>query len=315
MTASRPFAAAIFDLDGTIFRGDAAIPGAAQAINRLRLDVPCRFLSNNGERRSKTLVDRVRNLGFDVENGEIISSADLVLGYLGREGKSHRILALTSDDLARGLEHQGHKIVDDDSADVIVVGVDRALTRERMVRGLHAALNGAMLIGTNEDPTYPGKDGLRPAAGAYVGFFRGMGIEPVCLCGKPDAWAIRQALSQWALDDPTACILVGDNLKTDIAGAPAIGAASALVLTGVSQRDDLFASPHKPTAVLESVAEIDLAKLTEISELQRAKNRLAGSNLAPGCGGSGVRGRTDCGGYHHDTRCLRPDPDHPCSRA
>ena len=254
----------IFDLDGTLFRGRAAIPGAVCAVNRLRRHAPCRFLSNNGERRSLDLAEHLWRIGYDVEENEIISSADLVLGYLAERGETRRILPLTSDHLARALADQGHRLVDDDTADLIIVGVDRGLTRERMVQGLRAALNGADLIGTNEDPTYPGEDGLRPSAGAYVGFFRGMGFEPVRLCGKPNSWAVRRALGQWGIVDPSRCLFVGDNLRTDIAGAVGVGAPSVLVLTGVSKAEDISSSPAKPTMVLGSVSDLDNDQLEEI---------------------------------------------------
>ena len=134
-----------------------------------------------------------------------------------------------------------------------------------MVNGLRAVLNGAQLVATNEDPTYPGEDGLRPAAGAYVGFFRGMGFEPIRFCGKPDELAVRTALSQWGITDPSRCLFVGDNLRTDIAAASRIGADSVLVLSGVSAMSDIPASEAKPTAVLESVAALDVDLLKEIS--------------------------------------------------
>jgi len=266
MTGSAaPYEAIIFDLDGTLFRGRTAISGAVNALNRLRRFVPCRFLSNNGERRSATLAERLRNFGFNAEEDEVISSADLVLGYLEDRGETCRILALTSDDLATALADRGHRIVSDDTAEIVVVGVDRHLTRERMVQGLRAVLNGALLIGTNEDPTYPGNDGLRPAAGAYVGFFRGMGFEPIHLCGKPDEWAVRTSLAEWGIGDPSRCLFVGDNLRTDIAAAHAVGSDSVLVLTGVSARSDVETSRARPSAIVESVGELDPERIDAIA--------------------------------------------------
>jgi len=264
-TQEGPYDAIVFDLDGTLFRGRTAIPGAVDAVNEIRKAVRCHFLSNNGERRGERLTERLRGLGFAVEAREVISSADLVLGHLAGQQCSYRVLALTSSDLALALQEQGHRMVQDDTAEVVIVGVDRALTRDRMVQGLRAVLNGAVLIGTNEDPTYPAEDGLRPAAGAYVGFFRGMGFEPAHLCGKPNSWAILHALSLWGIDDASRCLLIGDNLRTDIAGAANIGADSALVLTGVSSAIDVEAAHAPPTAILESVAELNPARLEEIA--------------------------------------------------
>lgn len=277
--AGAPYEAVIFDLDGTLFRGRTAIPGAVDAVNRLREGVACRFLSNNGERRAATLADRLRSFGFTVEPHEIISSADIVIEYVAGCGRRKRILALTSDELAAGLASCGHEIVDSADADVVVIGVDRSLTRERMVRGLRAALQGAGLVATNEDPTYPAQDGLRPAAGAYVGFFRGMGFEPARLCGKPDPWAVLTALDRWEIGDPSSCLFVGDNLGTDIAAADAVGADSVLVLTGVSRAADIAISPAKPTATLTSVRALSWERILEVAEGQ------------PGCGAVARRGR------------------------
>lgn len=261
----------IFDLDGTLFRGRTAIPGAIDALKRLRKRVVCRFLSNNGERLGEALAERLRGFGFTVDPEEVISSADLVLKYVRDRGQPVRILALSSPELANALAAQGNVLVDDESADLIVVGVDRTLTRERMVNGLRAALNGAVLVATNEDPTYPGGDGLRPAAGAYVGFFRGMGFEPVHFCGKPDEWAVRTALAQWGISDASRCLFVGDNLRTDIAAANRIRADSALVLTGVSAKADIPASGKRPTIILESVAALDSDCLEEIDLRRKSR--------------------------------------------
>jgi len=265
MPANTSLDAVVFDLDGTLYCGPAAIRGAVDAVNRLRDDVPCRFLSNNGERRGRALVQRLRRMGFAVDEGDVISSADLVLGHLAERGRSLRVLALTSNELAVALQERGHHLVHDGTAEVIVVGVDRALTRKRMIQGLHAALNGATIIGTNEDPTYPAADGLHPAAGAYVGFFRGMGFEPAHLCGKPDHWAMTQALSQWKIANPGNCVIVGDNLRTDIAGAANVGARSVLVLTGVSSAEDAESHPIHPTLIVESVESLDRKTLVGLA--------------------------------------------------
>ena len=258
----------IFDLDGTLFRGRTVIPGAIDALQQLAKYTCCRFLSNNGERASSALAERLCDFGFSVDTEDIVSSADLVLKYIREMDRSVRILTLSSPQLASALASEGHALVDDASADLVVIGVDRTLTRDRMVSGLRALLNGASLVATNEDPTYPGEDGLRPAAGAYVGFFRGMGFEPVRFCGKPDEWAVRTALALWGITDPSRCLFVGDNLRTDIAAANRIGADSILVLSGVSTRSDISATEGKPTAVLESVAALDVDLLKEMS-LQR----------------------------------------------
>ena len=118
----------IFDLDGTLFRSRTVISGATDTLRRLGEHTSCRFLSNNGERGSSGLRKRLCDFGFAVNADDVVSSADLVLKYIGEMGRSIRILALSSSELASALAAQGHTLVDDASAELIVVGVDRTLT-------------------------------------------------------------------------------------------------------------------------------------------------------------------------------------------
>ncbi|MEW5826104.1 MAG: HAD-IIA family hydrolase [Candidatus Bipolaricaulota bacterium] len=252
----RGYDAIVLDLDGTLYRGDEAIPGAPEAVAELRAFAPCRFLSNNGECVSSTLARRLARLGFAVREDEIRTSADLVLQRLQAEMPAARVLALVSAELARTLRSNGLDVRDDADVDVVAVGVDRELTRHRMVLGLEAMLGGARLIATNEDPTYPSHAGVRPAAGAYVGFFRGMGFEPTWRCGKPDRGAVEAALRAWDLPLGGRYLFVGDNLHSDVAAADELGADSALVLSGVARRKDVAALGACPTAIVEDVVEL-----------------------------------------------------------
>ncbi len=254
--ARRRYDAIVLDLDGTLYRGEEPIPGAPEAVAALRGFAPCRFLSNNGECASATLTRRLKKLGFAVQEGEIRTSADLVLQRLLTEKPGARVLGLVSAELARMLSAHGFEVVEDSRVDVVAVGVDRELTRRRMVLGLEAMLGGAVLVATNEDPTYPGERGIRPAAGAYVGFFRGMGFEPTWRCGKPDVVAVESALGAWGLPRDGRYLFVGDNLHSDIAAAERLGAESVLVLSGVAREADLAAHVACPTVVVEDVVRL-----------------------------------------------------------
>lgn len=251
-----PYDAILLDLDGTLYRGDELIPRAPEAVEALRRSAPCRFLSNNGECTAATLARRLAKLGFDAAEGEVRTSADLVLQRLLAEMPGARVLGLVSAELGRMLAANGFDVVEDSRVDVVAVGVDRELTRRRLVLGLEAMLGGAVLVATNEDPTYPGQGGVRPAAGAYVGFFRGMGYDPRWRCGKPDVGAVESALSFWGLPRDGRYLFVGDNLHSDIAAAANMGADSALVLTGVARREDVASARAQPTAIVEDVSEL-----------------------------------------------------------
>ncbi|MCK5247150.1 hypothetical protein KAR02_09640, partial [Candidatus Bipolaricaulota bacterium] len=109
----------IFDLDGTLFRGRTVIPGAIDALQQLAKYTSCRFLSNNGERASSALAERLCDFGFSVNTEDIVSSADLVLKYTEELDRSVRILTLSSPQLASALASEGHALVEDASADLV----------------------------------------------------------------------------------------------------------------------------------------------------------------------------------------------------
>jgi len=246
----------IFDLDGTLFVGNQVIPGAPQVVAALQGHFNCRFLSNNGERMGSSLAARLNAMGFDVTTEEMISSADLIVEFLEQAQPGARVLVRGSDELARELKSRRFQVVEGGTADFVVIGVDRGLTRDKMVVALRSLLEGAQLVATNSDPTYPAPDGQRPAAGAYVGLFRGMGHEPVTFCGKPDPGAVQSALHRWGITDPSTCLFVGDNPHTDIAAARAVGADSVLVLTGVCGPGDARTSDFCPTYIVEDVCRL-----------------------------------------------------------
>ena len=265
----------ILDLDGTLYRGRNAIPGAIEAVQQLRKSCSILFLSNNGNHNTSRLGRRLLGLGFDVGPGEVVCSLDLIVVAVNELGAGLRILTLSTGDLDGALEESGHRIVRNAPADVVIAGVDWEFTYQRLTCALRALRGGAVLIGANADATYPTEEGPRPAAGVFVGAMRGMGFEPVRLCGKPDPWAMREAFRIRRFTADADCLLVGDRIDSDIHGAQAIGIDSALVLTGVTARAELEAAEAPPTYVLESIADLPnlLARRGALGESQTASTK------------------------------------------
>jgi len=244
----------IVDLDGTLYRGAEAIPGAIAAMDRLRETSSILFLSNNGNHAAWRLAGRLRALGFRVEEGEIVCSLDLIVDAVSELGRGLRVFTLSTGDLDGALEEAGHRIVTDAPADAVVAGVDWTFGYEKLSRALRVLGSGAVMFGANADATYPTEHGPQPAAGTFVGAMRGMGFAPAHMCGKPDPWAVRHAFARRGFETGPDCLLVGDRLDSDIAGASAVGIDSALVLTGVTSPEDADGFAPSPTYVVESIA-------------------------------------------------------------
>lgn len=246
----------VVDLDGTLYRGPEPIPGAVETMRRLRETSSILYLSNNGNHTASRLERRLLGMGFDVGEREVVCSVDLIVRAVNELGTGLRVLTLSTGDLGGVLEEAGHRIVHDAPADVVIAGVDWAFDYSRLTCVLRALRGGAALIGANRDATYPTEDGPMPAAGAFVGAIGGMGFEPARLCGKPDPWAMRAAFEIRGFTITDDCLLVGDRIDSDIHGAQAIGIDSALVLTGVTSRNQADGASPAPTYVLESIRDV-----------------------------------------------------------
>ncbi len=247
----------IFDLDGTLYRGRSALPSAVKVINTLMRWAELFFLSNNGGQTAQSLTQRLRALGFNANETDVISSVTLAVKLISSLQEQAPVFVVNSGELPRALEAAGHRIVPAQEAEFLVVGVDFDLTYDTLDQGLLALHNGARLIAMNADPVYPVKEGFLPAAGAFVGAFRGMGYEPDYYCGKPDRQAMEKALALRGMKIGPNCLVIGDHLETDILGAQNIGVDSALVLTGVSKQEDIAKKGIGPTYVIDDLSGLE----------------------------------------------------------
>lgn len=246
----------IIDLDGTLYRGDEPLPGAVAAVARLRRVHRVLFLSNNCNQSAEHLAKRLCQLGFEAAPHEVVTSVTLMVRAVDQLGPGLGVLPLSSGDLVPSLQAAGHRIACAERAQVVVVGVDFELSYDRMTNVLRALLRGAILIAGNEDGTYPAKTGTFPAAGAFVGAVRGMGFVPLRICGKPDLWAMREALTLSGFRPGPDCLLIGDRLDSDILGAQRLGIDSILVLTGASTREDIERLSIRPTYVADDLPSV-----------------------------------------------------------
>lgn len=247
----------IFDLDGTLYRGRSALPSAVEVVKTLMTWAKLLFLSNNCGQSARSLTQRLRGLGFDVKETDVISSVTLAVEHISSLRRQASVFVVNSGELPLALEAAGHRVVSAQEAEFLVVGVDFDLTYDTLNQGLLALRNGARFVAMNADPVYPVSEVFLPAAGAFVGAFRGMGYEPDYFCGKPDRHAMEKALTLRGMKIGPDCLVVGDHLETDILGAKNIGVDSVLILTGVSKQEDIVKKGIHPTYVIDDLSELE----------------------------------------------------------
>lgn len=220
----------VCDLDGVIYLGNQAVPGAGAFLRAVEArGWNILLVTNNSSRPPATVAEKVARLtGYHPTAAQIITSAEaaatLVVGC--------RCLVLGGEGINEALTRAGIESTPDwRRAEAVVVGVAPALTYESLSEAVSAVRAGARLVATNLDPTYPTEHGLRPGAGAIVAAVETAAERKAEPAGKPFA-PIRDLIRQRLV--PGEVIVVGDRADTDLAMAVTEGWKAALVLTGVT---------------------------------------------------------------------------------
>lgn len=244
------------DMDGVVVMSSQLIPGAPGVLVELGNFGDVFILSNNSTRSREKFAANLASLGIDLPPNSIINSAFILAKYLREFRGSTKAFVVGEEGLDEELELLGHEVVGPSEAEVIAVGMDRNLSYDKLDGALAGLLSGAEFYGTNADKTFPTPEGESPGAGASVGAIKGMGFEPERIVGKPSSVAAEIAMEVAGVDDPEDCLVIGDRLETDILMAERAGMDSALVLTGVENRESLEESNIEPTYVFDDLREL-----------------------------------------------------------
>lgn len=245
----------ILDLDGVVWLSGQAIARSADAVGHLREGGHrVLFLSNNAGPRVAELVAKLQGIGVVAEASDIVTSAQAAAGLL-EPGSTALVCA--GPGVVEALEERGVSAVRHGDADAVVVGFHDDFDYERLTAAFLAVQNGARLIGTNDDVTYPTPHGLIPGGGAILAAVAAAtGLSPE-VAGKPYA-PMAAAVAARLGGEPPEGILVGDRPSTDGFMARRLGLRFALVLTGVTSADE--AGHLQPLA---DVVADDLAAVVE----------------------------------------------------
>lgn len=254
----------VFDLDGVVYRGETALPGAVATLNRLAADGHSLFyLTNNATRSRDDYADKLRRLGVPCDAARVMTSAYATALYLKGAGAAGRAAFVVGEQgLVGELEAVGIRVVPLDSearADYVVVGLDKGFTYSKLARAYREIIGGAEFIATNRDPTYPLEAGVEiPGGGTMVAAIAcATGRTPRTI-GKPEPFALERILT---LSDarPSQAVMVGDRLDTDIRVGRRVGLATVLTLTGVTSREEAAAAgvEEQPDFIIETLEELE----------------------------------------------------------
>ncbi len=247
-----------FDLDGVLSVGkeNPRYLGGRRVIEKIRsLGKKALVLTNDSTHVREELQENLTRLGFSFDLEEILTSSLLTADYLSRKFGKASFFLIGEDGLKRELEAAGHRVADG-MPQVVVVGLDRSLTYEKLDRALTFLRDGAQLVGSYGGAVYMSDRGPALSAGPIIKALEyGSGKRAITI-GKPSPRIFRLAL-QRAHEKSNSAVMIGDHIETDLLGARRAGVHTILVLTGVETQESIKHSEIKPDAVIRSVETLE----------------------------------------------------------
>ncbi len=248
----------ILDLDGTVYLGDRVIPGAADAIARLRArGQKVLFLSNKPLQSRANYAEKLSRMGIPAAEADVLNSSFVLASRMAQVAPGARVFAIGEPPLLEELERAGLRITEDPNhIEHVVAAFDRTFDYRKLNIAFQALRRGSRFWATNPDRTCPVDGGELPDTAGVIAALEATTERCVEeITGKPSPIMVAIALAE--LELPAAsCAMVGDRLETDIRMALETGLVAILTLTGVTTRACLERSAYRPDVVIESLAEL-----------------------------------------------------------
>jgi HAD superfamily hydrolase (TIGR01458 family) len=216
----------MLDLDGTLYVGEEPVAGARVAVGALAASgLALRYVTNTTRMPRRAVVERMRTLGFLVEEDEVFTPAWAASRLIG--GRS--CLALVDESLREDL---GEVRFTEDSPEVVLVGdLGRGFTYARLDAAFRCLMEGADLVALQKNRYWHSGDGLSLDAGPFVAALEYASEKGAVVVGKPDESFFRVALEDMGFGAREVA-MVGDDAEADIAGAKKAGLWGIQVRTG-----------------------------------------------------------------------------------
>ena len=248
----------LLDMDGTIYLGDRLFDCTRPFLETLRTQGRRHlFLTNNSSKDRTAYVSKLARLGIAAEPDDVFTSGEATTIYLTAEKPGARIYLCGTPDLEEEFRQAGF-VLTNESPDYAVLGFDKTLTYEKLVKLCDFVRAGVPFIATHPDFNCPVTGGFIPDVGSMLALVKAStGREPDYIVGKPNRGIVDALARKYALPLDTMA-MVGDRLYTDIAVGVNAGITSILVLSGESTLSDLAFSDIKPDYVFD-----DLSGITE----------------------------------------------------
>lgn len=248
----------LFDMDGTIYRGNRLFDFTKELLAEIRAQgKKYMFITNNSSKCVWDNIKKLEALGIDAEYRDFITAAQETALYLKETFPDKKLYVCGTESLKGELREYGLAVAQSlDEVDCVVMSSDTELTYKKINEVSYLLTTKDVLyVAATPDDVVPTEYGCVPDCGAFCDMlFKSTGKMPLFI-GKPAPAMARRAMG-WSECEPEETLLVGDRIDTDIMCGINAGCHTALVMTGDTSEETLAASEQKPQLVLSSAEEI-----------------------------------------------------------
>ncbi|MBR3966098.1 MAG: HAD family hydrolase [Clostridia bacterium] len=245
----------ICDMDGVIYHGSQILPGVAEFVNwMIENDKRFVFLTNSPERTPHELSMKLERMGLSVSPDHFYTSALATAEFLHSQAPGCTAYVIGEAALSKALYDKGI-YMNDVNPDYVVIGETRTYCFEKLEKAIALVNGGAKLIGANPDTVGVTEKGIMPATGSLVAPIEIATGKKAYFVGKPNPLMLRQGLRILGCHGSDIAF-IGDRMDTDIIAGIESNMDTVLVLSGVTERDDINNFPYRPKYILDGVGDI-----------------------------------------------------------
>ena len=260
----------LLDMDGTIYLGPRAIPGAREFIEYLRASGRSHlFFTNNSSASAGQYAVKLATMGIPAETADILTSGEAMVRFLLRHTEHRRVFVVGTPSFEAEVDAAG-LLRTEDKPDAVVLAFDRTLTYAKLELACLLLRAGTPYYATNPDKVCPTEYGYIPDCGSMAALLREATGRMPQFIGKPHSEMVRIGLKKLGAS-PDSTAMIGDRLYTDMQMAYDAGIMSILVLSGETGEKDLAGADRKPDFMFASVAELRQAFEDADADTGRAK--------------------------------------------
>jgi HAD superfamily hydrolase (TIGR01450 family) len=246
----------LIDLDGVVWIGREPVPGSVEALRELQgAGKRIVFVTNNPGRLPEAYAERLRGLGVEVGDEQIVTAGTAVARLAGEAaGEGGSVFVIGRSALKEMVAATGARLLEGEeaeAADVVVVSGHPGFDYEELKTAKFALDRGAQLFATSHDPTMPFPGGELPGTGAVLTAIEVASGKEATIAGKPERHLFeiaKEAVGEGRL------AMVGDRVSSDIEGGRRAGLETILVLSGTTSRAEAEAADPAPDHLLEDLA-------------------------------------------------------------